>query len=83
MVADNIGYRLCIGSGARPTAPDGVVNLRQFIRHTIGDISAGCSTGICSKNDAVGKCYGHYGCTKTRSRGLGRQFGEREARRFT
>ena len=65
MVADDIRHSLCIGCGAGPTAPNGVVYLRELVGYTVRDIGAGCGSGVCAEDDAVGESYGHDGGSET------------------
>ena len=46
MVVDDISDGLRIGSGARPAAPDGVVDAGQFVRDAIRDVRASGGTGV-------------------------------------
>ena len=46
MVVDDISDGLRIGGGARPAAPDGVVDAGQFVGDAISDVRAGGGTGV-------------------------------------
>lgn len=46
LVLHNVGDGLCVGGGAGPAAPDGVVDAGQLVCHSIGDVCAGRGSGV-------------------------------------
>ena len=46
MVVNDVGNGLRIRGGARPAAPDGVVDPGQFVSDAVGNVGAGGGTGV-------------------------------------
>jgi len=61
VIVHNISNSLCIGRGTRAAAPDGVVDLCQFVCYTVCDVGAGGGTGVGAENDALVECDSHAG----------------------
>ena len=59
MVGDNISYRLCVGSGSRTAAPDGIVHLCQFVGDSVRNIGSCGGTAIGTENNSVFEVDGH------------------------
>ena len=54
-----IGNGLCVGRRPRPTAPDCVVHLGQFVGYSVCDEGTCCGAGVGAEDDALGERYGH------------------------
>ncbi len=59
MVLHDVCDGLGVGGGARPTAPDGVVDLGEFVCDAVGDVGACGGAGVGAEDDAVGEVDGH------------------------
>ena len=61
MVLHNVGDGLGVGGGTGAAAPDGIVDLGEFVCDTVGYVGAGGSAGVGAEDDAVGEIDGHAG----------------------
>ena len=59
VVLHDVGDGLGVGGGARAAAPDGVVDLGEFVGDAVGDVGAGGGAGVGAEDDAVGEVDGH------------------------
>ena len=59
MILHNVGNSWGVGRGTRPATPDGIVDLGQLVRDSVGNIGACGGARIGSKNDSVAKGDGH------------------------
>lgn len=73
MVMDNVGHSLCVGSGARPAAPDGVVDLCEFVGDAIRNVGPRGRPAVGGEYDTILEVDGHAGSCQQMRGGRGGQ----------
>lgn len=62
VVRNDVSHCLCVCSRTGSTTPDSIVDLRQFIRDSIGNIGSGGSSAVGSQYHSILEVDCHTGC---------------------
>jgi hypothetical protein len=66
VVLDNVCNCLGVCGGTGSTAPDGVVNLGEFVGNAVGNVSASGGSTVCAEDNTILEVDGHAGNSSVR-----------------